>query len=88
MIAVRVRSAKFCKGNEKTTKAMARMRATAKTGQNIKKREAGAEQTNQIGSGQFNPESGSIKSFGVNSKAKRFSKEQRVLHGQVSPASY
>ena len=88
MIAVRVRSAMFFKGDEETTKAMARMRATAKTGQNIKKREARAEQTSQIRPGQFNPESGSVKSFDVNSTAKRFSKGQRVLLGQVSPASY
>ncbi|MBE42017.1 MAG: hypothetical protein CL742_00650, partial [Chloroflexi bacterium] len=55
----------------------ARLRAKAKAGQKIKKREARAGQPNQIRPGQFNPGTGSIKGFDVNSNARHFGKGQR-----------
>ncbi len=77
MTNVRARCVKFCKGDEKMTKAKARLRAKAKAGQKIKKREARAGQPGQNRPGQLDPGSSSIKGFNTNSNDRHFGKGQR-----------
>ncbi|MCH8038176.1 MAG: hypothetical protein IIC53_13805 [Proteobacteria bacterium] len=68
----------YQKGEEDMTKAKARLRAKAKAGQKVRKREAAAERSGQkIRPGQFDPGPNSIKSPRANANAKNFAVAKR-----------